>query len=102
MFPQGTKLQVVVIGVDKESRKISLSRNAVSEKVEKDEFSRYRSGQQGEHGGSAANLSSFGELLAETPSGKQEQLIIRAKASVSGEPGAPAQSGSWLCRRRGC
>jgi len=63
MFPQGTKLQVVVIGVDKESRKISLSRNAVSEKVEKDEFSRYRSGQQGEHGGSAANLSSFGELL---------------------------------------
>ena len=63
MFPQGTKLQVVVIGVDKESRKISLSRNAVSEKVEKDEFSRYRSGQQGEHGGSAASLSSFGELL---------------------------------------
>ena len=63
MFPQGTRLQVVVIGVDKESRKISLSRNAVSEKVEKDEFSRYRSGQQGEHGGSAASLSSFGELL---------------------------------------
>jgi small subunit ribosomal protein S1 len=63
MFPQGTRLQVVVIGVDKESRKISLSRNAVSEKVEKDEFSRYRSGQHGEHGSSAASLSSFGELL---------------------------------------
>ncbi|HUJ69677.1 MAG TPA: 30S ribosomal protein S1 [Syntrophorhabdales bacterium] len=62
MFPVGTRLQVVVIGVDKESRKISLSRNAVSDKVEKDEFSRYRSGQQGEQG-SPANLSGFGELL---------------------------------------
>jgi small subunit ribosomal protein S1 len=65
MFPLGTRLQVVVIGVDKESRKISLSRNAVSAKVEKDEFSRYRSGQQGEPGGSAAGLSGFGELLRE-------------------------------------
>ena len=50
MFPPGTRLQVVVIGVDKESRKISLSRNAVSEKVEKDEFSRYRSGTAGRAG----------------------------------------------------
>jgi len=61
-FPVGTRLQVLVIGVDKESRKISLSRSAVSEKVEKDDFSRYRSGQQGKEGGSAG-LSSFGELL---------------------------------------
>jgi small subunit ribosomal protein S1 len=62
MFPVGTRMQVLVIGVDKQSRKISFSRNAVSEKIEKDEFSRYRSGQQGEQK-SSVELGSFGELL---------------------------------------
>lgn len=62
MFPVGTRMQVIVIGVDKQTRKISFSRNAVSEKVEKDEFSRYRSGQQTEQK-SSGELGSFGELL---------------------------------------
>ena len=62
MFPAGTRMQVVVIGVDKQTRKISFSRNAVSEKVEKDEFSRYRTGQQGDQK-SSVELGSFGELL---------------------------------------
>ena len=60
MFPAGTRMQVVVIGVDKQTKKISFSRNAVSDKVEKDDFSRYRI--QGEQK-SAAELGSFGELL---------------------------------------
>ncbi len=62
MFPQGTRMQVVVIGVDKETKKISLSRNAVSEKAQQDDFSRYRSREQVETK-EAASLSGFGELL---------------------------------------
>jgi small subunit ribosomal protein S1 len=62
MFPQGTKMQVVVIGVDNETKKISLSRNAVSQRVEQEDYSRYRSSHQGEQK-EAVNLSGFGELL---------------------------------------
>jgi small subunit ribosomal protein S1 len=64
MYPQGTRMQVVVIGADKETKKISLSRNAVSAKAEQDDFSRYRSNQnQGGEQKEAVNLSTFGELL---------------------------------------
>ncbi len=64
MFPMGMKMQVIVIGVDKQSRKISLSRNAVSEKVEQDEFKQYRTQQRGDDDhGSSSQLGSFGELL---------------------------------------
>jgi small subunit ribosomal protein S1 len=63
MFPQGTRMQVVVIGADKDTKKISLSRNAVSEKVERDDFSRYRSNQQQGEQKETVSLSDFGELL---------------------------------------
>ncbi len=62
MFPVGTKMQVIVIGSDKQTRKVSLSRNAVSEKVERDEFKQYRTQQKGDDQASSA-LGSFGELL---------------------------------------
>jgi small subunit ribosomal protein S1 len=62
MFPVGTRLQVVVIGSDKERQKISLSRNAVSEKVEQDEFNRYRSSRKNGDD-SPAGVGTFGELL---------------------------------------
>jgi small subunit ribosomal protein S1 len=71
MFPQGTRMQVVVIGADKETKKISLSRNAVSEKTEQDDFSRYRSNQKdGDQQKESANISSFGELLQKHLQGK--------------------------------
>jgi small subunit ribosomal protein S1 len=63
MFPQGTRMQVVVIGSDKDTKKISLSRNAVSEKAAQDDFSRYRSNQQQGGQRETANVSGFGELL---------------------------------------
>ncbi|OPY69680.1 MAG: 30S ribosomal protein S1 [Syntrophorhabdaceae bacterium PtaU1.Bin034] len=62
MFPVGTRMQVVVIGADKQTKKISFSRNAVSEKVERDDFKNYRTELKGEEK-SSAGLSSFGELL---------------------------------------
>ena len=73
MFPAGTRMQVVVIGVDKQTKKISFSRNAVSEKVEKDDFSRYRT--QGEQK-SGADLGSFGELLQKHLQGNRERLAV--------------------------
>jgi small subunit ribosomal protein S1 len=63
MFPPGTRMQVAVIGVDKERQKISLSRTAVSEQVEQDAFKTYRSTNKGGETASAASLSGFGELL---------------------------------------
>ena len=53
-------MQVVVIGVDKQTKKISFSRNAVSDKVEKDDFSRYRIRA---NRSAASRLGSFGELF---------------------------------------
>jgi small subunit ribosomal protein S1 len=64
MFPPGTRMEVVVIGSDKETRKVSLSRNAVSEKVERDELKRYRTERRSDDE-SQASLSGFGELLQE-------------------------------------
>jgi small subunit ribosomal protein S1 len=71
MFPQGTRMQVVVIGADKETKKKSLSRNAVSEKAEQDAFTHYRSNQKdGEQQKENGSLSSFGELLQKHLQGK--------------------------------
>lgn len=72
MFPQGTRMQVVVIGADKETRKISLSRNALSEKTEQDDFSNYRSNQKNgeQQKDTAPTLSGFGELLQKHLQGK--------------------------------
>ncbi len=62
MFPPGTKMQVIVIGADKQTRKISLSRSQVSDKVEKEEYSQYKATQAG-HDKADPALGSFGELL---------------------------------------
>jgi small subunit ribosomal protein S1 len=70
MFPVGTKMQVIVIGSDKQSRKVSLSRNAVNERVEQDEFKHYRTQQKGDDQASSG-LGSFGELLKEHLHGKR-------------------------------
>jgi small subunit ribosomal protein S1 len=72
MFPVGMRMRVIVIGSDKETKKISLSRNAVSEKVEQEEFKQYRSRQTGEEQ-PQAGLSSFGELLQEHLQGKKKR-----------------------------
>jgi len=71
MFPVGTRIQVIVIGSDKQSRKVSLSRNAVSEKVAQDEFKHYRTQQKGDDQASSA-LGSFGALLQEHLHGKKK------------------------------
>jgi small subunit ribosomal protein S1 len=65
MFPQGTRMQVVVIGADKETKKISLSRSGLSEKTEQDNFSRYRNQQDDRRDPDSVGgaLGSFGELL---------------------------------------
>jgi small subunit ribosomal protein S1 len=65
MFPPGTKMQVVVIAVDKEKQKITFSRTAVAEKAEHDSYSSYQTAQKGE-----AGLGSFGELLQRHLQGK--------------------------------
>jgi small subunit ribosomal protein S1 len=62
MFPVGTRLQVVVIGSDKQTGKVSLSRNAVSEKIQQDDFKRYRTNRKSEDD-SQEGLGSLGELL---------------------------------------
>jgi small subunit ribosomal protein S1 len=62
MFPVGMKIQVIVIGSDKQSRKVSLSRHAVSEKVAQDQFKQYRT-QQRDDDHTSSPLGSFGELL---------------------------------------
>jgi ribosomal protein S1 len=70
MFPVGTRMQVLVIGSDKQSRKVSLSRSAVSEKAAQDEFTHYRTQQKGDDQASSA-LGSFGALLQEHLHGKK-------------------------------
>jgi len=74
MFPVGTRMQVIVIGSDKQSRKVSLSRNAVTEKVAQDEFKQYRTQQKGDDQASSSSaFGSFGELLQEHLHGKKKR-----------------------------
>jgi small subunit ribosomal protein S1 len=61
MFPPGAEMEVVVTTVDEVKKKISLSRNAVSEKIEHEEFDRYKTSVAKAEKASA--LGSFGELL---------------------------------------
>ena len=60
MFPPGTQMEVVATTVDEEKRKVSLSRTAVSEKMEKEEYNQYKSSVEKD---TASNISEFGELL---------------------------------------
>jgi len=74
MFPVGTRMQVIVIGSDKQSRKVSLSRNAVNEKAAQDEFKQYRTQQKGDDQASSSSaFGSFGELLQEHLHGKKKR-----------------------------
>jgi small subunit ribosomal protein S1 len=72
MFPPGTRMQVVVIGSDKQTGKVSLSRSAVSEKQERDDFKRYRTSRR-QDDDVQAGLGSFGELLQKHLQGKKKR-----------------------------
>jgi len=72
MFPPGTRMQVVVIGSDKQTGKVSLSRSAVSERQEQDDFKRYRKSRKPDDD-AQAGLGSFGELLQKHLQGKKRR-----------------------------
>ncbi len=72
MFPPGTRMQVVVIGSDKQTGKVSLSRSAVSERQERDDFKRYRTSRR-QDDDTQAGLGSFGELLQKHLQGKKRR-----------------------------
>jgi small subunit ribosomal protein S1 len=61
MFPEGTAMRVVVVEVDAEKGKVSLSRKGVMQREEEEEFNRYRDSVNKE--GRSSPLGSFGEIL---------------------------------------
>jgi small subunit ribosomal protein S1 len=62
MFPFGTPLQVIVIEINQDRGRITLSRSGVEEKLEKEELTSYmKKVQQDDREG--VSLGSFGELL---------------------------------------
>jgi small subunit ribosomal protein S1 len=62
LFPVGDRLQAVVLEVDEERGKVTLSRKAASEKAEHEDYKRYRETQKNEQKGTN-NIGTFGELL---------------------------------------
>ncbi len=62
MFPQGTAMQAVVIEVDKDRNRVTLSRSQVDNKVERDTYTQYRD-KTHEEEKSTGGLGSLGELL---------------------------------------
>jgi small subunit ribosomal protein S1 len=62
MFPFGTTLQVLVLEVDQNRNRITLSRSGVDEKLEKEELSSYINKVQ-QDDKAVSSLGSFGELL---------------------------------------
>ena len=62
MFPPGTPMQAIVLEVDKSRNRVTLSRNRVDEKVERDTYSQYRD-KTVEEEKAAGGLGSLGELL---------------------------------------
>jgi small subunit ribosomal protein S1 len=62
MFPLGTSIQVLVMGVDQSRNRITLSRSGVDEKLEKEELSSYMNKVQKDDK-TDSSLGSFGELL---------------------------------------
>jgi len=65
MFPEGTKMQVLVKAVDTEKGKISLSRTGLEEKVAQEEFKQYQDSVKSQEraSGSLGSLGSLGDLL---------------------------------------
>lgn len=62
MFPEGTKMQVLVKTVDKEKGRISLSRVGLEEKVADEEFKQYQDSVKSQERASGS-LGSLGDLL---------------------------------------
>ena len=62
MFPEGTKMQVLVKTVDTEKGKISLSRTGLEEKVAQEEFKQYQDSVKSQERASGS-LGSLGDLL---------------------------------------
>ncbi len=62
MFPEGTKMQVLVKAVDTEKGKISLSRVGLEEKVAQEEFKQYQDSVKSQERASGS-LGSLGDLL---------------------------------------
>ncbi|OPY78876.1 MAG: 30S ribosomal protein S1 [Syntrophorhabdus sp. PtaU1.Bin058] len=64
MFPPGTIFQAIVIEVDKNRKKVTLSRNKVDEKIEEDTYNSYRDSVKKEER-ATGGLGSLGDLLRE-------------------------------------
>lgn len=64
MFPPGTILQTIVIEVDKNRKRVTLSRNKVDEKMEEDTYNSYRDSVKKEEQ-ATGGLGSLGDLLRE-------------------------------------
>jgi len=64
MFPPGTTLQTIVIEVDKNRKRVTLSRNKVDEKMEEDTYNSYRDSVKKEEQ-ATGGLGSLGDLLRE-------------------------------------
>ncbi len=62
MFPEGTKMQVLVKTVDTEKGKISLSRTGLEEKVAQEQFKQYQDSVKSQERASGS-LGSLGDLL---------------------------------------
>ena len=62
MFPQGSEMKVTVVEVDRESKKIKLSRKAAIEMAVKQEYDEYLTG-SGQADGSSGGLGTLGDLL---------------------------------------
>jgi len=71
VFPEGTRLQVGVIAVDKEHKKITLSRIAVAEQELKDAVNHYKSAK--DKGEEVERLGNFGELLKKHLEGEKKE-----------------------------
>jgi len=64
MFPAGTAMQAIVTEIDKNRRKVTLSRNRVDEKIEEDVYNSYRDTVKKEEQ-ATGGLGSLGDLLRE-------------------------------------
>ncbi len=64
MFPPGTTLQAIVTEVDKNRKKVTLSRNKVDEKIEEDAYNSYRNSVKEEER-ATGGLGNLGDLLRE-------------------------------------
>jgi small subunit ribosomal protein S1 len=62
VFPEGTRLQAIMIGSDEKTGKIRLSRKGITEKAEEKEFERYKESLKQEKK-SSGTFGSIGDLL---------------------------------------